>query len=689
MRYQIGIDVGGTFTDLAAIGERDGVVPAKVLSTPHDEAQGIFDGIGRLAETFGTSTRALLNDTDVILLGTTVVTNTMLEYSGANTGLITTKGFRDIIDLRRGYKESLFDIRLPAPYAIVPRQKRLGVTERIDCDGNVVIPLDEDEARHVVRRLKDLGVDSIAVAFLFGYVNPVHEQRVREIIREEHPAAFVSLSHEVLPQIREFERVSTTLVNAYVSPKFRGYLGRLEQRLREAGFQGDLFITQSNGGVMDLPFSGERGVEAIISGPVGGVVAGVFNGDLSGHRNLITVDMGGTSYDVCLVRDSRPEISVESWVSRYRIATPMLDIHTIGAGGGSIAWVDEGGALKVGPRSAGAEPGPACYGRGGAEPTVTDADLVLGYINPDFFLGGRMRLDRAAAEAAIERQVAQPLGMTVVQAASGIFRIVNNSMTNGIRYVSVARGHDPRDFALMAFGGAGAIHAGMQARDLGIKTILVPKRASVFCAFGNLISDFKLSRVRTFIARAGEVDLEHLNDVLGQMYGEAESLLGSGTKMKELVVQRFMDMRYLGQVHEVTVPIRSRTRRVTEVSLATTIRDFHDQHEQLYTFKRPENPVEILNLRLDLIGVRDNAARPVSHAFEGEDPARARKSIRPVYFETHGDYVDTPVYDGALVQPGNLIPGPAIVEEPDTTIVVYPGQEAMLDHYQTYVIELQ
>lgn len=689
MGYQIGIDVGGTFTDLAAIGERDGVVPAKVLSTPHDEAQGIFDGIGRLAETFGTSARTLLNDTDVILLGTTVVTNTMLEYSGANTGLITTKGFRDIIDLRRGYKESLFDIRLPAPYPIVPRQKRLGVTERIDCDGNVVIPLDEEEARDVVRQMKQLGVESIAVAFLFGYVNPIHERRVREIIREEHPEAFVSLSHEVLPQIREFERVSTTLVNAYVSPKFRGYLGRLEQRLHEAGFQGDLFITQSNGGVMDLAFSGERGVEAIISGPVGGVVAGVFNGDLSGHRNLITVDMGGTSYDVCLVRDSRPEISVESWVSRYRIATPMLDIHTIGAGGGSIAWVDEGGALKIGPRSAGAEPGPACYGRGGAEPTVTDADLVLGYINPDFFLGGRMRLDTAAAEAAIERHVAQPLGMTAVQAASGIFRIVNNSMTNGIRYVSVARGHDPRDFALMAFGGAGAIHAGMQARDLGIKTILVPKRASVFCAFGNLISDFKLSRVRTFIARAGEVDLEQLNDVLGQMYAEAESLLGSGSKMKELVVQRFMDMRYLGQVHEVTVPIRSRTRRVTEVSLATTVRDFHDQHEQLYTFKRPENPVEILNLRLDLIGVRDNAARLVSHAFESEDPARARKSTRPVYFETHGDYVDTPVYDGALVQPGNLIPGPAIVEEPDTTIVVYPGQEAMLDHYQIYVIELQ
>jgi N-methylhydantoinase A len=665
------------------------MVPTKVLSTPHDEAEGIFNGISRLADTFNTSASKLLDETDVILLGTTVVTNTVLEYSGADTGLITTKGFRDVIELRRGYKESLFDIRLPAPYPIVPRQKRLGVLERVDCDGKVVIPLDENEVRDAVRRLKQLGVTSIAVSFLFAFVNPAHELRVREIIHEEHPDAFITLSHEVLPQIREFERVSTTVVNAYVSPKFRAYLGRLEQRLREAGFPGDLFITQSNGGVMDLAFSGERGVEAIISGPVGGVVAGVYNGELSGHRNLITVDMGGTSYDVCLVRDSRPEIGVESWISRYRVATPMLDIHTIGAGGGSIAWVDEGGALKVGPRSAGAEPGPACYGRGGAEPTVTDADLVLGYINPEFFLGGRMRLDPGAAEAAIERHIAQPLGMSVVEAASGIFRIVNNSMTNGLRYVSVARGHDPRDFALMAFGGAGAIHAGMQARDLGIKTILIPKMASVFCAFGNLISDFKLSKVCTFIARAGEVDLEALNETLAQMFAQAESLLGGGSKIKELVLQRFIDMRYLGQVHEVTVPIRSRTRRVTEVSLASTIRDFHDQHEQLYTFKRPDNPVEILNLRLDLIGVRGNAVHMTSHAFESEDAAAALKGRRAVYFETHDGYVDTPVYDGARVQPGNLIPGPAIIEEPDTTIIVYPGQEAMLDHYQMYVIELQ
>jgi len=685
-RFEMGIDVGGTFTDFVVAEEGGGLFSGKVLTTPHDEATGVLHAIEAAASHYGRTVADFLGRTDVIVLGTTVVTNTMLEYSGANTGMITTKGFRDVIELRRGYKESHFDIRLPAPYPIVPRQKRLGVTERINFAGDVVIPLDEDEVRAAVRKLKALGVETVAVCLLFSFKNGAHERRIREIIEEEYPGVFVSLSCEVLPQVRELERFSTTLINAYVSPKLSRYLRALERRLKASGFAGQLFTMLSNGGMMDIDFCSRRGVELVQSGPSGGVMAAVFVGGLSGHKDLITVDMGGTSYDVCLVREGQPDIGVESWVSRYRVATPMIDIHSIGAGGGSIAWIDEGGALRVGPRSAGAAPGPACYGQGGVEPTVTDANLVLGYLSPDFFAGGKIRLDGDAARRAIAAKIAEPLGMSVEDAASGVFRIVNGAMTNAIRYVSIARGRDPRDFALMAFGGAGPVHMGIQAKDLGIKTILVPKNAGVFCALGGLISNFRISKVHSFIGRSTDVDLENLNRFFVRMEEEAEALLGARSRVVETVTQRSIDMRYVGQTHEVTVPIRSRTKRVTELNLATTIQDFHALHEQLYSFKRPDQPVELLSLRSDLIGVRD-AARFRSIPFESEDASGALKGTRRVHFEGEG-FVETRVYDGRRVRPGNLIAGPAIVEEPETTIVIYPGQEAMLDHYETYVIEI-
>lgn len=684
-RFQIGIDVGGTFTDYIVTDASGGMFSGKVFTTAREEAKGILDAIAAMASHHRLELREFLAAADTLVLGTTVVTNTMLEYSGADTGMITTKGFRDVIELRAGYKESHFDIHLPPPHPIARRQKRLGVTERIDYTGAVTIPLDEDEVRAAARTLRELGTESVAVCLLFSFKNDAHERRVRDILFEEHPTAFVSLSSEVLPQVRELDRFSTTMINAYVSPKLHRYLHALAQQLAEAGFAGQLFVMLSNGGMMDVDFCGERGVELIQSGPSGGVMGAVFVGGLSGYKDLIAVDMGGTSYDVCLITGGQPDIGVESWVSRYRVGTPMIDIHSIGAGGGSIAWIDEGGALRVGPRSAGANPGPACYGRGGAEPTVTDANLVLGYLNPDFFLGGEVKLDLAAARAAIDEKIANPLGFSVEDAASGIFRIVNSAMNNAIRYVSVARGRDPRDYALMAFGGAGPVHMGTQAKDLGIKTILVPKNAGVFCALGALISDFKISKVRSFITRADRVDIDQLNDVFAALEAEAARLLGDRARVLETVVLRSMDMRYVGQTHEVTVPIRSRTKRVTELNLATTIQDFHNLHEKLYSFKRPEQRVEILSLRSDLIGVRE-ALKLRSHAFGNEDAAAALKGKRLVHFEGEG-FGETRVYDGPSVRAGNLIVGPAIVEEPATTIVIYPGQEAMLDHYETYVIE--
>jgi len=686
--YQVGIDVGGTFTDLV-IGDGSGALfKTKSPSTPGNEADGIVAGLTDAAAHYGAGLAAFLEDTDVIVLGTTVVTNLMLEYRGANTGLITTGGFRDVIELRRSYREHLFDIRLQPPHPIVPRHKRLGVHERINYRGEIEIPLDEDEARAAVRRLKELGVESVAVCFLFSFINPVHEQRVAAIVAEEGLDVPVTLSSEILPQVREFERLSTTMVNAYARPKVESYLHDLDSSLRSAGFSGELFVMHSNGGMIHVDYAGSHAVELLMSGPAGGVVAGAAVSSLSGYRDVITVDMGGTSYDVCLVKDSEPTSGTEAWVSRYRVATPMVDIHTVGAGGGSIAWIDEGGALRVGPRSAGAMPGPVCYGRGGTEPTVTDADLLLGYISAGYFLGGRMRLDEAAARAAIEEKIAGPLGMDVIEAASGIFRIANNSMANAMRHVTVSRGRDPRDFALCVFGGAGAIHAGAQAPDLGIKTMLVPKAASVLSALGNQLSNFKITKVQSFIRRTNAIELDELNAVFAEMLRRAEADLGDQSKVRETVTARYMDIRYVGQTHEVTVPIRSRTRRVTELNLATALSEYHDLHQQLYSFKRPEHPSEVLNLRLDLVGVRD-VARLRSEPFGDEDPAAAAKGVRQVYFEERGGFVETPVYDGDLVQPGHLIAGPAIIEEPDTTIVVRPGQEAMSDHYRTYVIEIQ
>jgi N-methylhydantoinase A len=684
MGFQLGIDVGGTFTDFVARTE-SGTLTGKVLTTPHDEATGILNAIAAMAERTGTTVEGFLASSDVLVLGTTVVTNAMLEYSGANVGMITTRGFRDIIDLRTGYKEDHFDIRLPAPHPIIPRQKRLGVTERISANGEVVIPLNEGEVREAVRKLRDLQVESIAVCLLFSFQNNAHERRIREIIREECPDLFISLSSEVLPQVREFERFSTTLLNSYLSPMLKDYLGRLQDRLRDNGFGGQIFIKLSNGGVMDISFCAQRGVELIQSGPAGGVTAAVSVGEWSGYKDLIAVDMGGTSYDVCLIKDGHPDIGVTSWVSRYRVATPMIDIHSIGTGGGSIAWIDEGGALRVGPKSARSDPGPACYGRGGTLPTVTDANLILGYMNAKAIGGGKIRLDIGAAREAIRKHIAEPLKLSVEEAASGIFRISNSAMTNAIRYVSVSRGRDPRDFALMAYGGAGPVHVGVQAKDLGVKTILVPRNAGVFSALGCLISNFKIFKVKSFISREADLDLEKLNAVFQALESDGNHLLTDVKGIIETQVQRFMDIRYVGQTHEVTVPIRSRTRRVTDLNFKKTIQDFHDLHEQLYSFKRPSEPVEILGLRADIIGVRETV-KYQSLPFTSEDPSKALKEERTVSFEGLG-FINTKVYDGARVEPGNLISGPAIIEEPETTIVIHPGQEAMLDHYQTYVIE--
>ncbi|WP_084145336.1 hydantoinase/oxoprolinase family protein [Amycolatopsis jejuensis] len=681
--YTIAVDVGGTFTDFVA-SDGDRLFTGKVSSRPGDESAAVLEAVSAIAEHYGLATAGLLENTGHFTLGTTVVTNAMLEYRGAPTGLITTRGFRDMLEIRRGYRESMVDLRLPAPHPIVPRRFRKGVAERVDHTGAIVEPLDEAGVRDAVRELKAAGIESIAVCLLFSFLDDTHERRIAEIIAEEHPDCFVTLSCDVLPQIREFERVSTTVVNAYTSPQLKHYLRALEDKLRAAGFGGSLLVMQSTGGIMDVGYSAGHGVDAVLSGPAGGVVAAVAMGERSGYRNVITADMGGTSYDVCLIHEGKPEVGVDSWISRYRVAVPLVDIHTIGSGGGSLAWVDEAGALRVGPESAGARPGPVCYGRGGTRPTVTDANLVLGYLDPERFLGGTMGLDHEAALRSIEEHIAGPLGISAVEAAIGIFRIANSDMSNALRHVSVSRGRDPRDYALMAFGGAGAIHAGVQAFDLGIKTILVPRQASVLSAFGGMVADFKVSRVRSFVRSAGAVDPEELSTALDAVIAEAERCLPA---IDEVRVERFLDLRYEDQVQEVIVPLHTRTRRISAVNLARAVRDFHDQHEKLYAHKRPGQPVQIVSIRVELTAPRSTGGLIKPLKFGAENAGAARVGTRSVYFDRLG-FAEVPIFDGLAVEPGNVIPGPAVIHEPGTTIVVGEGQEAMLDQYETYVIEV-
>ncbi len=691
MGYKIGIDVGGTFTDLVYSNGSGSIQVVKTSTTPENQAAGVLQGIEKIAAREGVSLREMLAKTELIIHGTTVATNTMLEFNGARTGLITTEGFRDDIEIRRGYKERIFNPRHPAPIPIARRRHRLTVNERVDREGKVLVPLDEKETAKRVQKLKAMDVDSIAVCLFFGFLNPVHEKKISEIIRREHPDAFISLSHEVLPQIREFERVSTTLVNAYTGPKLKRYLERLQAELKSNGFDNEFFVMLSNGGIMNAGYAGSFSVYSLLSGPAGGVVAcAQLIGALCNEPNLITVDMGGTSYDVSLIRNGKPSVTTDYWVSRYRVAAPMLDIHTIGAGGGSIAWVDAGGALQVGPQSAGALPGPACYGRGGEEPTVTDANLVLGYLDADNFLGGEMKLDIGAAERAISAKVAKPLGLDLIQAANGIFRIVNNNMTNGIRVVSVQKGYDPRDFALVAFGGNGALHAGVQARELGIKKVIVPRLATAFSARGLLSSNIVINKMQTYIARSDAYDLATINSLLALMRKEAEADLPVRVRQdagftRDIHWTYQLDMHYKGETHEITAPLPSTDGHVANEHVTKAVEAFHTAHETLHTFSNPDDSVYFMNLRVEM--VVETEKPPVRKLQQhGEDPAAALRGKRQVFFAEKGGFCETPIYDGTQARCGNIFAGPCIIEEPATTIVVYPRQAAKLTEYENYEI---
>jgi N-methylhydantoinase A len=681
--YRVGVDIGGTFTD-AVVTTGDGEMYIfKSPSTPADSSIGLVDCLQKAAVQFGLDLGAFLAQVELLVHGTTVATNTMLQYSGAKTGLITTKGFRDALEMRRAHKENIWDLSLAPPPQIIPRHLRLAVTERINYAGEPVVPLDEAETRRVVNKLKGEGVQALAVCTLFSFLNPVHERRIRDIILEEWPECYVSISSEILPQVREYERSSTTAVNAYVGPVLGRYLTNLQEKLSAAGLGREVLITQSNGGVMSAGYALEHGAATLLSGPSAGAVGGMFFATQLGMPDLIVMDMGGTSYDVSLIKDGIYTMTTEGEIARYRVALPMIDIHTIGAGGGSIAYLDKGNMLKVGPQSAGADPGPACYGRGGTQPATTDANVVLGFINPDFYLGGEFPIDREAAAEAIRLEIADPLGLDTVDASYGIFRLVNNNMADATRVVSVEKGHDPRDFALVAAGGAGAIHASKIAESVGIPKVVVPKTASVFCALGMLESDLKHDYVRTMWAPFDALDLDELNCVFDEMEGIARQTLDAeGIPRDRVKVERGMDPRYLGQHHEVTVTLPDGP--ITRETLDEIARRFHEAHERLYLYSEPESPLESINVRVTATGSIPKtplASWPAGDA----DASHAIKETRPVYF---GSWLETPIYDGDKLLAGNQLEGPAIIEEITTTIVVFPNDRAELDRLGNVVIHV-
>ena len=674
-RFLVGVDVGGTFIDVMVSGGGRRLV-RKTLSDPADLAGALLAGLDLVGAELGLSVNELLVRTERIVHGSTIATNALLTRNGARTALLTTAGFRDVLNMRRGMRTDLYEPKQAPPDPLVPRQRIHPVTERIDSDGAVLEALDESSVEKAVVEIRRAGVESVAVGFVFAFANDRHERAAAALLRDALPEAHVSLSSEVLPEVRLYERLSTTAVNAYVTPVLAAYLEALERRLADNGFHGRLLVMQSSGGVMGLDPATRFGVRSILSGPAAGPVAGLWYTGLHGISNAITTDMGGTSFDVCLAERGEVEVTKETEISGHRIALPMVAVHTIGAGGGSVVSVDGRGLLRVGPESAGSTPGPVCYGRGGDRPTVTDADLLIGYLGAERFWGGRLRLDEDAAREAFRRRVAEPLGMDVVRAAFGAYQVVNANMVDAIREVSVRRGHDPRRFVLVAAGGAGPIHACAIARELDIGLVLVPREASVLCAAGQLLSDLRHDLVKSCVTSLDRLDRGAVQGQFRELRKTAEeALLAEGVPRDRIAVSSAADVRYVGQFSEVEVPVPE-----TGWTEAAVSSEFHRIHESLNGYSMPDAAAEIVNLRVVARGPSD--AQPLPDP--GGTAGTALTGRRRAFFED--GFREVPVYDGHGLTSGEDVAGPAIVEQETTTVVVPPEHRLTCDAFGNYLV---
>jgi len=683
MAVRVGVDVGGTFTDLYMLDEEtQGYAALKVPTTPADPSIGIVNGVLRLLAENGVESRKLTH----LIHGTTVATNTILQRNGSLTGLITTAGFRDVLEIARQRRPDLYDLTRDKAPPLVSRELRLEADERINAKGEILRPLDEEGVRKAARQLKAEGVQAIAICFLHAYRNPSHELRAAEIVRQEVPEVYTCTSSEVLPEFREYERVSTTVLNAYLGPVVSGYVRQLTQRLRQKGIGAVVSIVQSSGGVMMVEAASRRPAYLLLSGPTAGVVGSVNVAGPSGFQDIITFDMGGTSTDVALVEGGRVPLTSERNIAGLPCRTPMVDVETVGAGGGSIGWVDAG-ALKVGPQSAGAVPGPAAYGRGGREPTVTDANLLLGRLGRRGLLGGELSLDVALARKAIEERVAAPLGLTVETAAFGIIRVANANMVRAVRSVSVQRGYDPRRFALVAFGGAGPMHAVAVARELGIRTVLVPPSPGVLCAVGMLTMPIRTDMVQTLLLQANPASVPASAKAVADLQREANGWLDlQGARGGGRQMEIRLDMRYRGQNYELQVRGFDPS---TETGMQQAVEEFHRVHQQAYGYAASDRPVEVVNVRISAA-----TAAPSQHGVAGTQEAGGRSAehapieIRPVLWAEGQRFHQTPVFARAAFSPGARLTGPAILEQVDSTIVLPPAVIAVADAAGNILIDV-
>ena len=680
---RVGVDVGGTHTDLVLLDERNGAITtAKVPTTP-DPADGCIAALLDACDTAGCG----VHDVDYFMHGTTIATNIIIEHNGAKTGLITTEGFRDILHIARHKRPYNFSLQLDLPWQshpLVQRRHRIGVPERVvGPDGAVAVPLDEAAARAAVRKLRDAGVDAIAVCFLFSFLEPAHERRVADIIRDEAPDVFVSLSHAVIPQYREYERFSTTCLNAFVGPKSATYLGNLDQSLRRHGLKADLHLMQSSGGCATVRGAVNRPVSLLMSGPVAGLIGGIWCGRNAGFDNVITLDVGGTSADIGVAPAGELQYRhlVDTRIGDYDAMVPMVDVDTIGAGGGSIAYVDSGGQFQVGPKSAGATPGPCAYGRGGTEPTATDCQLVLNRLSPSGFLGGALPLDADRARAAITDKLATPLDLSPEQAALSALQILTHNMVQSIEINSVRRGYDPRDFALIAFGGAGPLFACDIARELAIPTVVVPTIPGLTSALGLLTSDVAYDYGRTLLQNLATADVDALGAAFADLEAQArKQLRQDGFAPENTRLLRFADCRYVGQGYELRSPASAGP--IGADYPAALIAGFHDAHAREYGAVFETRDVELVNIRVYGVGAIPDVTATKVRATPTESPTPTQTG--PVYFA--GGPAATPRYDRATLAAGHKIAGPAVIEQYDTTTVLTPHDNAEVDPFGNLVI---
>ena len=675
--YVIGIDVGGTFTDFVVAQEGQPPRYFKTASTPNDPSEGLMAGLNDAVAAHDLSLGDFLASADMIIHGSTVATNTLVERKGAKVGLITTDGFRDLLEMREGLKEDRYNLRMTPVEPLVPRYLRAEAQERVRADGSVMTVLDEDALNAALDDLKDQGVESLAVCFLFSYLNSGHEDRVGEIIKDKFPGMYTSLSSQVIPQIKEFDRLSTTVINSYVGPVLGRYLANLQERLKSFSQAGEFLIMQSNGGVAPIEDSSRLAVRSILSGPAGGVSGAAAYGRLVGRSDLIAFDMGGTSTDISLIENGEPHLSTEKFEGGWKISVPMIDIHTMGAGGGSIASVGPGGIMHVGPESAGALPGPASYGKGGELPTVTDANLALGYLDPANFLGGSAKLDTALAEKTIDEHVAKALNLSMIEAAEGISEVVSTSIAEGIRLMSVQRGVDPRRFTMLAFGGAAGLQAGKVARQLQMETVIIPAAAAVLSAHGMLSTDLKYDYSRSYPASLLGIDLDSVRSIVAGMESEGrEKLLGQGVAEAVIEITVSADMRYLDQIYEVNVPLPDVTQD-SETLLAQWAANFHQRYQELYSYSQSEKEIRLVTLRASAVGRLPKLDPPPPDG-DGAGKTAKEKGRRTIYL---GGWTDVPVYEIGELPPRSSVTGPAILESDFTTVLVESGDTATIDSY--------